>query len=76
MTETENHTLELLRVIRNDIAGVKKDVHEGFAVVNLRISSIEDMLQADFTSRLAQRDQIAALAERLGRVEKQLGVGQ
>ena len=76
MADTENHTLELLRVIRNDIAGVKKDVQEGFAVVNLRISSIEDMLQADFTSRLAQRDQIAALAERLGRVEKQLGVGQ
>lgn len=49
----ENHTFELLRAIRNDIAILKSDMHHGFADTNLRISAIEDMLQADFTSRLA-----------------------
>jgi polyhydroxyalkanoate synthesis regulator phasin len=49
-------------------------MHHGFADTHLRISSIEDMLQADFTSRLAQRDQIKSLAERLERLEKQLAM--
>ena len=67
---TENHTIELLKAIRADIAGVKAAQE----ITNLRLSSLEDKLSGENLYHLALRDEVAELKRRLDIVEKAQGL--
>jgi hypothetical protein len=66
----ENHTIELLKAIRADIAGVK---HEQ-GITNLRLASIEDKMSAESLYHLALRDEVAEIKQRLDRLEHSQGL--
>jgi len=61
---------ELLKAIRNDIAGIKTAQD----VTNLRLASMEDKLSGEALYHLALRDEVAELKRRLDLVEAAQGV--
>lgn len=67
---TENHTIQLLKAIRDDIA----DLKSGQDVTNLRLASIEDKMSAETIYHLAMRDEIYDLKKRVERIEAAQGL--
>jgi len=66
MSDIENHTIELLKAIRGDIAEIKHEQE----VTNLRLASMEDKLSGEVIYHLALRDEVADIKRRLAVLEQ------
>lgn len=75
----ENLILEHLRMLRNELAGLRTEMHEEFRDVKLRLGSVESAVvsvRRDSTDQMGdvvrQQLRIDQLAERLERLERRL----
>ena len=75
----ENHTLELLRLLRNDIQTIRTEMHAEFKDVKLRLTGVESAVtKARGDSLSTQEDvyrqqaTIDRLVERIERIERRL----
>ena len=75
----ENLILEHLRMLRNDVAGMRTEMHEEFRDVKLRLGSVESAVvsvRRDAADQMGdavrQQLRIDQLAERLERIERRL----
>jgi polyhydroxyalkanoate synthesis regulator phasin len=78
MAEPENHTLHLLRDIREAIAAVEAKVEGVDAKVDLRFnelrSKLENIRQAAFGESVHGRYAVAEVEERLDAIEKRISM--
>lgn len=73
MTEKiQDHTLQLLREIRNEIRELKGETREGFSITNTRLAAIDEHMSGFLLTQTAQNDSIATLRERIERIERRL----
>jgi tetrahydromethanopterin S-methyltransferase subunit G len=75
----ENLVLEHLRALRNEVAGLRTEMHEEFREVKLRLGSVETAVVAvrrDSADQMGdvvrQQLRIDQLAERLDRLERRM----
>ncbi|MBM4182419.1 MAG: hypothetical protein FJ209_12825 [Betaproteobacteria bacterium] len=75
----DNLILEHLRMLRNEVAALRTEMHDEFRDVKLRLGSVESAVVAvrrDSTDQmgdaLRQQMRIDQLAERLERIERRL----
>lgn len=75
----DNLILEHLRMLRNEVAGVRAEMHDEFRDVKLRLGSVESAVvsvRRDSTDQMGdavrQQLRIDQLAERLERIERRL----
>jgi len=75
----ENLILEHLRTLRNEVAGMRTEMHEEFRDVKLRLGSVESAVvtvRRDAADQMGdvvrQQLRIDQLAERLERIERRL----
>lgn len=75
----DNLILEHLRMLRNEVAGLRSEMHEEFRDVKLRLGSVETAVVAmrrdsadQMGDTVRQQLRIDQLADRLERIERRL----
>lgn len=69
---TENLVLELLRQMRNDMAGLRTEMRDGFNRMDLRLGLVEQALSGMLAVSASDRDEIRTLKTRVERIERRL----
>ena len=68
----DNLVLELLRQLRNDMAGMRTEVRDGFNRMDVRLGLVEQALASMLAVSASDRDEIRGLRQRIERIERRL----
>jgi hypothetical protein len=69
---TENLVLEILRQMRNDVAGLRNEMRDGFDRVEVRLGFVEQSLSSLLAVSASDRDELRMLKHRIERIERRL----
>ncbi len=69
---TENLVLEILRLMRGDMAELRSEMRDGFNRLEVRLGFVEQALTGMMAVPASDREEIRGLKQRIERIERRL----